>query len=75
MNDPVKYNRSELESIVDSRKTQRIHPSPKMPVVIIYLTASINNDGRVRFYKDIYNQDQKVLDALNGPVSIEPPGA
>ena len=75
MNDPVKYNRSELESIVDSRKTQRIHPSPKVPVVIVYLTASVNADGKVRFYKDIYDRDQKVLDALNGPVVIQLPGA
>jgi len=75
MNDPVKYNRSELESIVDSAKTQRIHPSPKVPVVIVYLTASVNDDGKVRFYKDIYNRDQKVLDALNGPVVISPPKA
>jgi murein L,D-transpeptidase YcbB/YkuD len=75
LNNPVKYNRSELESIVDSRKTQRIHPSPKVPVVIVYLTASVNDDGKVRFYKDIYDRDQKVLDALNGPVVIQAPGA
>jgi len=75
MNDPVKYNRSTLESIVESRETQRTHPSPKVPVVIVYLTASVNADGKVRFYKDIYDRDQKVLDALNGPVVIQPPGA
>ncbi len=75
LNDPVKYNRSELESIVNSAKTQRIHPSPKVPVVIVYLTASVNDDGKVRFYKDIYDRDQKVLNALNGPVVIQPPGA
>jgi hypothetical protein len=49
--------------------------SLKVPVVIVYLTASINADGKVRFYKDIYNRDQKVLDALNGPIVISPPGA
>ena len=74
LNDPVKYNRSALESVVNSRETQRIHPSPKVPVVIMYLTASVNADGKVRFYKDIYKRDQKVLDALNGPVVIQPPG-
>ena len=74
MNDPVKYNRSALESIVTSRETQRIHPSPKMPVVIVYLTASVSTGGDIRFYKDIYSRDQKVLDALNGPVSIQLPG-
>ncbi len=75
LDDPVKYNRSNLEDIVASKKTQRIHPSPKMPVVIVYLTASVEPCGKVRFYKDIYDRDQKVLDALNGPVIIDPPGS
>jgi len=73
LDDPVKYSRSKLEAIVASKQTQRIHPSPKMPVVILYLTASVEPGGKVRFYKDIYQRDQKVLDALNGPVIIAPP--
>ena len=73
LNDPVKYNRSELDAIVASRKTQRVHLKPKVPVIILYITASIGADGEVRFYKDIYNRDQKVLDALNGPVLIQLP--
>jgi len=74
LDQPDKYPRSELEQIVASRKTQRIHPSPKVPVVIVYLTASVDSDGAVRFYKDIYDRDQKVLDALNGPVIVKVPG-
>lgn len=73
MDDPAKYNRTTFESIVDSRKTQRINLATKMPVIIVYLTASIDGDGEVRFYNDIYNRDQKVLDALDGPVVIEAP--
>ena len=73
LNDPVKYNRSELDAIVASRKTQRVNLKPKVPVIILYITASIGADGEVRFYKDIYNRDQKVLDALNGPVLIQLP--
>jgi hypothetical protein len=34
---------------------------------------SINGDGKIRFYNDIYNRDQRVLDALDGPVVIEAP--
>jgi murein L,D-transpeptidase YcbB/YkuD len=71
--DAKKYPRSALEGIVASRKTQRINLSPKVPVVIVYLTASVDPDGRVRFYNDIYERDQKVLDALNGPVIIDLP--
>lgn len=75
LNDPAKYNRSELEAIVASKKTQRVNLSPKVPVVIVYLTASVDPGGKVRFYKDVYNRDQKVLDALNGPVLIDLPDA
>ena len=73
LNDPKKYNRAELDAIVASRKTQRVHLKPKVPVIILYITASIGADGEVRFYKDIYNRDQKILDALNGPVLIQLP--
>jgi murein L,D-transpeptidase YcbB/YkuD len=43
--------------------------------VIVYLTASVEPGGKVRFYKDVYNRDQKVLDALNGPVIIDVPNS
>ena len=73
LNDPVKYNRSELDAILASRETQRVNLKPKVPVIILYITASIGADGEVRFYKDIYDRDQRVLDALNGPVVIQLP--
>jgi len=73
LDDANKYPRSALEDLVSSRKTQRINLSPKVPVVIVYLTASVDSDGRVRFYNDVYGRDQMVLDALNGPVIIDPP--
>lgn len=73
LDDPEKYGQSQLQAIVDSRKTQRVNIRPKMPVVILYLTASIDPGGKVRFFKDIYKRDQRVLDALNGPVIIDMP--
>ena len=73
LNDLDKYNRSALESIVDSRVTQRVNLKPKIPVIILYITASMGSDGEVRFYKDIYSRDQKALDALDGPVVIRLP--
>ena len=75
LDDPVKYNRSALESIIESRETQRVNLKPKVPVIILYITAGLGADGEVRFYKDIYNRDQKVLDKLDGPVVIQLPEA
>jgi len=62
-----------LQSIVDTGITQRIYLDKPIPVVIIYLTASIDADGNVLFYRDIYNKDGKVLQALDGPVVIDLP--
>ena len=73
LDNPAQNSMSDLRAIVDSRKTQRINVRPKVPVIITYLTASIDLDGNVMFLKDIYNRDQKVLDALNGRVVIVPP--
>jgi murein L,D-transpeptidase YcbB/YkuD len=74
LDDPAKYNRSTLQSVIDSRETQRIHLKPKIPVVIVYLTAGLDEDGEIVFMHDVYNRDQRVLDALNGPVHIRLPG-
>jgi murein L,D-transpeptidase YcbB/YkuD len=73
LKDPQKYGRSELEAIVDGASTQRILLKQKLPVLILYLTASIDEDANVRFYDDIYKRDQRILDALNGPVIFDAP--
>ena len=74
LDDPAKYRRSDLQAIVDSRKTQRVSLKPKIPVAILYLTAALDDEGHVTFLKDVYNRDPAVLDALNGPVILEFPG-
>ncbi len=69
MADPVEYSRASLEGIRDTRQTRRIN-TPKLPVLVLYLTASLETDGRPRFLRDVYERDQKLLRALNGPVVI-----
>ncbi len=75
LNDTDTYPRSKLEAIVDSRKTQRINLPERIPVIIIYLTSDFDSDGNIMFLRDIYDRDQQVLDALNGPVVIDLPTA
>jgi murein L,D-transpeptidase YcbB/YkuD len=75
LGDPVKYNRSELEEIVRSGRTQRIHLMDKLPVLIVYFTASIDDDGSLLLYRDIYERDARALEALDGPVIVEAPSS
>jgi murein L,D-transpeptidase YcbB/YkuD len=69
MDDPIEYNRAALEAIRDTRQTRRID-TPKLPVLVLYLTASLEPDGRVRLLNDVYGRDSRLLEALNGPVVI-----
>lgn len=71
--DDNRYPESALQSIVNSRQTQRINLESPVPVIIAYLTAGVDEHGHITFYRDIYDKDAEVLEALNGPVVFEPP--
>ena len=43
--------------------------TPPIPVVIIYLTAVVEEDGEVYFFDDIYGHDR----ALNAVLAKGPP--
>ena len=64
-----------LQEVLDTRKTQRILMKTPLPVLILYLTASIDTRNRVRFLRDVYDRDAKLLEALDGDVRIELPEA
>jgi len=74
MNDPGQWNQAALKEVRDSRQTRRIN-TPRLPVLILYLTASLQPDGEARFLKDIYGRDAAVLAALDGEVLITPLGS
>jgi murein L,D-transpeptidase YcbB/YkuD len=44
-------------------------------VLLLYWTAEVGNDGRIRFYEDIYDRDRDVLEALNSPYRVELPAS
>ncbi len=71
LNDPAQWDQAALLKVRDSRATERVK-TPKLPVLILYLTASVQADGQARFLKDVYARDAAVLAALNGKVVIPP---
>lgn len=73
--DQEQWDQAALDRVIESRQTRRIHLKDPMPVLILYLTASIDMAGQVRFYRDVYSRDAELLEALDGDVSIELPEA
>ncbi len=57
------------------RETRSIFLSQPMPVLLLYWTAEVGADGRIRFYEDVYERDQAILDALNAEFKIDLPTA
>lgn len=58
-NDTVKYHRDTLTSWIERQEKHVVSGFKKVPVYIRYFTCE-GNDGRVKFYDDIYAED-KVL--------------
>lgn len=55
------------------RETRSIFLSEPMPVLLLYWTAEVGPEGEIRFYEDVYERDQAILDALNAEFSFSLP--
>ena len=51
-------------------KTRTIVLKKPLPVLILYWTAAVDPDGRVRFLPDVYGRDPAVIRALAGGVAM-----
>ena len=58
-----------FDQVLASGKTSTIFLKEPLPIFLMYLTANAEN-GQVRFMPDLYQRDQGILDALNGPPSL-----
>jgi murein L,D-transpeptidase YcbB/YkuD len=72
LDDPA-WTRAALEEAIATGKTRTVRLSTSMPVLILYWTATADADGTVRFFRDVYGRDPRLLRALDGEVRIELP--
>lgn len=62
------WDTAHLQKAIALGKKEIISLKNPIPVYILYLTASADDDGSVTFAKDIYDRDQLLIDALKqGP--------
>ena len=59
--------KEEVEAISLSREYTRYEMKKQWPVYITYFTMATDVDGKMKAFKDIYDRDQPVLDALDAP--------
>ncbi len=58
------WSETAVRSAVATGITREVAVSPPVPTYLLYLTAWVGEDGAVHFRKDIYGEDEPLLDAL-----------
>ncbi|HXS78858.1 MAG TPA: L,D-transpeptidase family protein [Gammaproteobacteria bacterium] len=64
--------RERLEAVVASGRTQTVFLDRPMTVMLLYWTAEVDAEGRVSFFRDVYQRDPDVIAALAAPFRAPP---
>jgi murein L,D-transpeptidase YcbB/YkuD len=68
LDDPA-WTTEALRSAAATGKTRTIVLGRPLPVLVLYWTAAVEADGRVRFLPDVYERDPEVIGRLAEPVA------
>ena len=59
------YDKKKIGEVLKTEKETVVHLQVPMPVMLMYWTCYENHEsGKMYFYKDVYNRDQKILNEL-----------
>jgi L,D-transpeptidase YcbB len=61
----MRYTPERLDSVIATAKTRYVTLKNKIPVHVIYITATEGNNGDVRFLRDFYRRDAKLSAMLD----------
>ncbi len=67
------WSREMIEAERANRKTKSVFLAQPLPVLLLYWTAAVGEDGQIHFYEDVYERDQKILSALDSSYQINIP--
>jgi murein L,D-transpeptidase YcbB/YkuD len=62
------WDRSGIDRVVERGRTRYVDLADTLPVLLYYLTAFADEQGKVGFRQDIYGRDEALRAAFSGPV-------
>jgi murein L,D-transpeptidase YcbB/YkuD len=65
--DRSKWNAGAIRNVVETGKLTTVTLKEPLPVLLLYWTVNIDDQGLVRFSDDVYDRDAPVLRALDAP--------
>lgn len=68
--DDPQWTEARIKDVVESKQTTRINLREPVPVILLYWTVNIKDDGNLVFKSDVYDRDAEVLGGLNKPFSF-----
>jgi murein L,D-transpeptidase YcbB/YkuD len=73
LDDQAKWDSTAIDATIASAETKTVHLKNTFPVFIVYLTALGEPGGPVYFYRDIYDRDRGLMEALDSEIVIDLP--
>jgi len=70
LKDSNKWNQTTFDEILATGQLKNVNLPAKMPVLLLYFTAQVDENGQVIFHKDIYQRDEKVIEGLKKPFQL-----
>jgi murein L,D-transpeptidase YcbB/YkuD len=59
------YDQEKIKEVLKTEKETIVHLENKMPVLLMYWTCyEDEGNGKMYFYKDVYNRDKVILEEL-----------
>ena len=66
------WDRAAIDRAVAEGKTRTVTLAKPVPVLLVYLTAWVDRDGKLQFRSDLYGRDPKVTAGLAKEFSVRP---
>ena len=70
LKDSDKWNQESFKELLATGKLKNVNLPNKVPVLLLYFTAQIDENGKIVFYKDIYKRDEKITEGLKKPFKL-----
>jgi murein L,D-transpeptidase YcbB/YkuD len=72
---PDGWDQPKIQAERETRKTRTVFLSKPLPVLLLYWSAEVGEDGQIHFYDDVYERDQKIRAALDSSYQVQIPGS
>ena len=67
LNDPTQWDQPKLLRLVSSGKTRTIHMPTPLPILLLYMTVNVDQEGKIHFLEDVYQRDRDIIEGLDQP--------